>query len=465
MSAQDPAQTPRAGVPYVPPPPPLPPEWRAVAPPPTPPPAPTVPLPVPPPPPDNPAASRLARTLHDSPLRRRPVALAAAVLMIGLVVTAVVVHAVTLSGEPFEALAVYLAAFGLAIVASLPAIALLWYLDRRERESPWLFAATLAWGGFVATGLALLLNTLVDRAIVARLQDGALGDANAVDPGSAVVAFLAVAVVLGPIIEESLKALAVLAIFWLLRNEFNGVRDGIVYGALVGLGFNALEVAFYILNGFLDTGHAPFGEQFAVRFVFLGLNGHVVFTALFGAGLGLARQTKRRWLKVGAPVGGLIAAILAHQANNLFEGVLIGLWVAATGNAQLESLDQVSPATIWFGAVIANVLILALPFLLLGWAVVWSGRWERQVIREGLDDEVGQAITPVEHDLLVREPAYGLRTVPGYPTRTGRAIVRAQNELAFRKWQVRRNGGDPTWDPVAAAWRADIANLRVGRPG
>jgi len=473
MSAQEPAEPPRDdGLPalgrpsvpparaFVPPPPPPPPEWLATPPGPA---QPAVPLPVPPPPPDNPAASHLARALHDSPLRRRPVALAAATVLILLVVLAVVVHAMSLSGEPLEAVLVYGAAFGLAIAASLPAIAVLWYLDRRERESPWLFAATLAWGGFVATGLALLLNTLVDREIAGQLQQGALGDAGTSDPGSAAVAFLAVAVLVGPIIEECLKALAVLAIFWLLRNEFNGVRDGIVYGALVGLGFNALEVAFYVLNGYLDNGNAAFGQQFAVRFVFLGFNGHVVFTALFGAGLGLARQTDRRWIRIAAPFGGLVAAILAHQANNLFEGVLIGLWLAATGNGQVESLDQVPLSTLWFGTAVANVLILALPFLLLGWAIVWSGRWERRVIRQGLDDEIGQAITPAEHDLLLAEPAYGLRTVPGYPPRIGRAIVRAQNELAFRKWQVRRRGADPTWDPVASAWRADIASLRVGR--
>ncbi|MGZ6297304.1 MAG: PrsW family intramembrane metalloprotease [Candidatus Limnocylindrales bacterium] len=426
-------------------------------------PSPFVPLPVPPPPPDNPASSMLARTLHDSPLRRPLVGLAVVVVLLLLAALAVVVHAISLEGQPLAAVAIYMSAFGLALVCSLPALALLWYLDRHERESPWLFAAALAWGGFVATGLALLLNTLVDKAVVARLQGGAAGpEAGQVDPGSAVLAFLAVAVVLAPIIEECLKALAVLAIFWLLRNEFNGVRDGIVFGALVGLGFNALEVAFYVLNGYLDTGHAPFGQQFVVRFVFLGLNGHVVFTALFGAGLGLARQTQRRWLKVGAPVGGLLLAILAHQASNLFEGVLISLWLVAIGT-NVDSFEQVPLPSLWLGTVIANVLILALPLLLLGWAIVWSGRWERRVIREGLDDEVGQAITPREHDLLVREPAYGLRTVPGYPRREARAIVHAQNELAFRKWQVRRTGGDPTWDPVAGAWRADIARLRASR--
>jgi RsiW-degrading membrane proteinase PrsW (M82 family) len=37
----------------------------------------------------------------------------------------------------------------------------------------------------------------------------------------------------------------VLLIFWLLRAEFDNMRNGIVKGALVGLGFNWFEVAQY----------------------------------------------------------------------------------------------------------------------------------------------------------------------------------------------------------------------------
>ena len=44
-----------------------------------------------------------------------------------------------------------------------------------------------------------------------------------------------------PIVEEIAKALGVTLIFRLLRAEFDNMRDGIVYGALVGLGFNWLR--------------------------------------------------------------------------------------------------------------------------------------------------------------------------------------------------------------------------------
>jgi len=40
-------------------------------------------------------------------------------------------------------------------------------------------------------------------------------------------------------------------------------------------------------------------------------------------------------------------------------------------------------------------------------------------------------------------------------------IANAQNELAFRKWHVAREGGDPTTDALVQAWRADITALRL----
>ena len=49
-------------------------------------------------------------------------------------------------------------------------------------------------------------------------------------------AIMLAAPISAPIAEEIAKALGVLLIFWLLRAEFDNLRDGIVYGALVGSG-------------------------------------------------------------------------------------------------------------------------------------------------------------------------------------------------------------------------------------
>ena len=57
-----------------------------------------------------------------------------------------------------------------------------------------------------------------------------------------------------PIAEEIAKAIGVVLIFWLLRAEFDNMRDGFVYGALVGLRFNWFEAALYVAQEYAEYG-------------------------------------------------------------------------------------------------------------------------------------------------------------------------------------------------------------------
>ena len=59
-----------------------------------------------------------------------------------------------------------------------------------------------------------------------------------------------------------------------------------------------------------------------------------MFTGLFGAFLGLALQTRRRWLRYLAPAIGLLLAITAHLLNNA-----LPLFLALAGAAE----DQPPP--------------------------------------------------------------------------------------------------------------------------
>src|SRR5262245_64445386 len=119
-----------------------------------------------------------------------------------------------------------------------------------------------------------------------------------------------------PIVEEIGKVVGVLVIFWLLRTEFHNVRDGIVYGALVGVGFNWFEAALYVAQGYAETGVAPYGLQLGGRYALFGLGGHAMSTGIFGAFLGIAMQSHRRWIRIVAPIAGLVLAIAAHMVNN-----------------------------------------------------------------------------------------------------------------------------------------------------
>ncbi len=407
------------------------------------------------------ASSGGSRLLIGSPLRNRRSGIPITAALGGVVGLGVLSLSTIFTTAPLAALVVYAIAFALCAVASLPALALLWYLDRREREAPWVFFGALLWGGLVATGLSLILNGLGGAAIAAFFDD--LYGAEQAAHGSVdtrILSRVVAAAIVGPPVEEIMKGLALLLIMWLLRNEFDNMRDGIVYGGLVGLGFNLLEAPFYIMTGYLESGVAPYAHQIAGRFVFLGVNGHLLFSALFGAGLGLARQLHRRGVKVLVALAGLVAAIVSHMVNNSILSWTLPLVVALLGGDLTGELTDVPLGIWWSAAALANLIFQPVAYLLLIAALLASASWERRVIREQLAGEVGGAITPAEYEQVKAEGLFSLRRLPGYDRKLSRAIVNAQNELAFRKQAVAQRGGDPEDDALVAAWRADIARLR-----
>ncbi|MEZ4660109.1 MAG: PrsW family glutamic-type intramembrane protease [Caldilineaceae bacterium] len=84
----------------------------------------------------------------------------------------------------------------------IPVWVLRW-LDRREPEPWFMYGLAFLWGGLIATGISGDIN---------RYLDDTLG-------------FLSV-VGTGPFVEEITKGLGLLVFLLLLRDEFDGPRDG-----------------------------------------------------------------------------------------------------------------------------------------------------------------------------------------------------------------------------------------------
>lgn len=406
----------------------------------------------------------IQRALYGSPLRWPVMGRIIVVILALMIAFGISITILNFFINALQGFQVYITAQMLVLLVAMPALAFLWYLDRRERESIWVFLGLLLWGAWIAAAYALLLNTAGGLALIQALNDDAVLRAEIESAGTNVasVGGILVAWLIAPPVEEITKGLAILLIFWLLRSEFDGVRDGIIYGALVGLGFNILETVQYIVSIYAETGYALYWEQIVTRFVFFGLDGHSLYSALFGAGLGLALQTRQRWLKVLAPVGGLGLGILAHLVNNSITVVAFALLLQIFGaDIQAEADFSSLPVfLIWFCYALATLLTQFPFYFLIVLALIFSGQWEQRTIREELAEEIDRSITPEEYELLRRESLFGLRTVPGYPKGIARSIVNAQNELAFRKWRVKHQGGDPEQDELVQAWRMDIVRLR-----
>lgn len=310
-----------------------------------------------------------------------------------------------------------------AVPAALYAL-LIWWGDRYEKE-PWgLLAITFVWGAAPAILISLLAETLFG-APLAGLQAGRL--ANVLEASG-----------LAPVVEEVAKALALVGLFFLFRYEFDDVLDGVVYGALVGVGFGMTENLLYFLSSFFQSGWGGWGVVVFMRSVLFGLN-HAFFTAFSGAGLGAARLTRQGWPRLLRPLLGLGAAMTFHGLHNL--GV---------------SLADISPAGLLL-SLLSNGggLLVLLVVVLLAW---WQ---ERLWIETELQDEVDRLLTASEYSAA---SAYARRLRLWWAAwkRGGRNEARRQGrvhrlltELAFRKHRLRVRG-----DEEDAALLADIERLR-----
>ena len=403
-------------------------------------------------------SSRFDPLLLNSPLRRpRVAAVVCAVLALVMVAVALVfLH--FFSGLRPDIAVVFFAALAGSTTMSIVPLAVLWFLDRRERETPWLFAVAFLWGAFIATGLALPLNSAILHAAAAWVARNPLvGEALGPD-----AALMIGAPIAGPIVEEVTKGIGLVALFALLRAEFDNMRDGFVYGALIGLGFTWFEAPLYVAQAYAQFGAPDWGMQLGWRYALFGFAGHAMFTGLFGASLGLALQTRRMWLKIVAPIAGLALAVAAHAYNNVLP-LIFAIAARAAGEPPPQAAEpppDIGLIEAWLSGSLAQ-LTLFLPFVILLGVTLWrSGVWERRVIREELADEVGRCVSSAEYDAIARDRIFRTRRVDELHPRLSAALVNAQHELAFRKRRARDEGRDPEADPLVRAWRDEIRLLR-----
>lgn len=317
-------------------------------------------------------------------------------------------------------------AVGLAAVASaLPTagyVLVLWWCDRYEKEPLWLLTLAFLWGALPAVAVSLIVE------LALRLPSAALGGLSLLIDSGAVA----------PVVEEVAKGAALLAIYWRHRAEFDGVLDGIIYGAVVGFGFAMTENALYFIAELAEGSLGSFGLLWLLRAVVFGLN-HALFSAIFGAGLGLARLSRQAWQRWLVPLLAFAVAVGLHASHNLFTGLAGELcWPAL-----------ISLAGDWGG--LAVILV-----------VVWlSWRQERRWLTTQLWEEVGRGvITAAEYTALASAwqrralfwaalSAHGWGAAWAWRRRVGWAT-----ELAFKKHQLATAGS-------AAGEAGEIERLRA----
>jgi RsiW-degrading membrane proteinase PrsW (M82 family) len=196
----------------------------------------------------------------------------------------------------------FLIALPLALLPVPLLIAIVLLLDRLEPEPRANLALCFAWGAGVAALLAAVINT----AGLLFITQPELGQSR----GELVSATFG-----APLVEESLKGAVLFWLLWRHRQEFDGPTDGIMYAAMVGLGFAMIEnVGYYV--GALVRPEVGGVELLGFTFVFRGLLSpfaHPAFTAMTGIGVAYAATHRRGgW----AAVTGLLGAMTLHGLWN-----------------------------------------------------------------------------------------------------------------------------------------------------
>ena len=325
---------------------------------------------------------------------------------------------------------------GINLVLAVFFLDILDRLDLFEREPPSVRAAAMCWGGLAAVAFAMLANNAA-LTVLAELTNAQW----ARTWGPPIVA---------PLNEEWLKALGVVLLVLIVREHFDRSIDGLIYGALVGLGFQVVENLTYAINFAVLNPNSDVTGALSVTFARVLTAGpwsHPLYTG--AAGLGIAffvTQTRRR---------------LSTRW-----GVLIGLYALAMGmhgfwNLPLPSRMPVALAIpLSYGK---GLFILALFFVLYHFAARAEWHW----FVTTMSDQDEQVITTA--DLTEMRSLRSRRKARRHAhrrwgKRAAHLLRQLQRELVNLATLVARDQrrGKPVSDgPDVAAVKRNIAAIRA----
>ena len=367
-----------------------------------------------------------------------------AILAVSASITIVLNSLIGLSALAANGPASIIAALIIPIVPAIGINLLVNFIDRFEREPWFLRLAAFLWGAIIAIPPALFIEQRLDTVVQ-----------NLLGPSTNDMVRTALQGLNAGFTEETVKGLGLLLLFIVLRDEFDNVTDGIVYGALIGAGFAMVE-NFAVF--------ARDSKQFLVFLivgrVILGWLGHSTFTACFGAALGYFRHTNVRWKQIVIPLLGYLVAVGLHSLFDFVDFQASAAVRAAPGNNSVAFFSLV--------AVIADYVPPFLAQLGLLYILTRSLAHEAAIIREFLAVEVTNGIVMVGEYALLQNSFRRTKEERRVLWSKGikqwlrvKALYQTEIGLAFRKWHVSM-GDKPKLGYVQPedAYRKRIRRLR-----
>lgn len=367
-----------------------------------------------------------------------------AILVISAMITIVLNSVIGISALTQNGLASVVAALTIPIIPAVGIFLLVNFMDRFEREPWFLRLGAFLWGAIIAIPPALFIEGNVDNVIT-----------NMLVQNTNEVLRVALFGLNAGVTEETIKGLGLLLFFFILRDEFDNVTDGIIYGALIGAGFAMVEnFSYFALNSknflvFLIVGR-----------IILGWLGHSTFIACFGAALGYVRHTRVRWKQVVIPVGGYLIAVGLHSFFDFVTLQASTVIRSSGGNPTVVNYALMAIIGNYFPPFLAQIGLL--------YVLIKSLAHEAAVIREFLAVEVSNGVVKVGEYALLQNSFQRTKAERQVFRKYGfrqwqrvKELYQTEIGLAFRKWHVSM-GDKPKlgYRQPEDAYRQRIARLR-----
>ncbi len=299
--------------------------------------------------------------------------------------------------------------------------AIVYWVDRYEKEPKILLGATFFWGVVIAAGGAFIINT-------------AFGVGIYIFTGSEGAAEIGTTSIVAPIVEEFLKGLAVAIVFFIFYKEFDSILDGIIYGGIAALGFAATENTLYIYrNGYLEDGWGGLFFLVFIRVIIVGWQ-HPFYTAFTGIGFAVSRTNKNILIKFIAPLIGFSVAVTTHAFHNTFGGLIGGFGGLAAGTF----VD-------WIGWTIMLVFI------------IWMVNHERNLLKNHLWQEVTNGLITQAQYQKALSP-WNMSTA-GLSGKSTARFYQVCGELSHKQEQMKKQGDESGNAVIIEKLRTELATL------
>lgn len=269
-------------------------------------------------------------------------------------------------------------------------------------------------------------------------------------------------------IEEGFKILPVLLLAIFVPNLIRSRKDGIVYGALAGMGFNIIEIGLYIAKALHNSTVLEALYQHSTRLGVWGFGSHIIWSAFVGMGIGFAAEsTAKGWAKWRQAVIFYLLAAVAHSAYDLGASMIGSLgvtfaetwWTGTRFEDALKTMGKVPGPMrdglkythyVWnIGFIIALIVQIRKSF-----------SWENTLQTYQLATEEPAVMPKEELSKLEGERLFFKRKYKNFPKAVNDKIVLYQNLLAMQKHTAAQRGLPLQKVEPVTALRAAIQALR-----